>query len=74
MTLLDLDPSTVEETPTVGRCRSCHHKIADPVSLAYGIGPDCRERLGISPRRRLRLARVRPGGDCEGQTDILEET
>ncbi|MFD9949853.1 DUF6011 domain-containing protein [Nonomuraea sp. NPDC059022] len=74
MTLLDLDPAVVGETPTTGRCRCCRHKLADPVSLAYGIGPDCRERLGITRRRRLRLSRVRPGGDCPGQGDLLEET
>ena len=61
------------ETPTTGQCRCCRRKLEDPVSLAYGIGPDCRKRLGIAPRARVRLARTRPGGDCEGQGDLLEE-
>ncbi|MFI6496884.1 DUF6011 domain-containing protein [Nonomuraea typhae] len=61
------------ETPTVARCRCCRRLLRAEESLGYGIGPDCRQRLGITPRRRLRLARVRPGGECEGQTSLLAE-
>jgi hypothetical protein len=43
------------------------------VSLAYGIGPDCRKRLGIAPRRPVRVTGVETWRDCEGQTDLLEE-
>lgn len=72
--LLDLDDvSTVGERPTVARCRCCHRLLTEDVSLGYRIGPVCRRRLGISPRQRVRLARVRPGGACEGQGDLLEE-
>ncbi|MFC4006604.1 DUF6011 domain-containing protein [Nonomuraea purpurea] len=76
MTLLDLDEPapTVGESPTVGQCRSCHHKLQDPVSLAYGIGPDCRKKLGIVPRQPVRITGVEMWRDCEGQTDLLEET
>lgn len=56
------------------RCRSCGHKLQDPVSLAYGIGPDCRAALGItSGPRVVRLARVRAGGNVDGQGDLLAE-
>lgn len=55
-----------------GRC-VCGRKIWDPVSLHHGIGPDCRRKLGIVPPARVRLARTKPGGDCEGQGDLLED-
>ncbi len=35
---------------------------ASLVSLGYSIGPTCRDRLGITGRRAVRLARVRAGG------------
>ncbi|GAA2861449.1 DUF6011 domain-containing protein [Nonomuraea rubra] len=77
MNLLDLDePDTpaAGETPTVGRCRCCRHKLQDPVSLAYGIGPDCRKALGIVSRKPVRITGVPTGWDVDGQTDLLEET
>lgn len=29
-----------------GRCSVCGRKLTDAISLSYGIGPTCRERLG----------------------------
>ena len=73
MNLLDLDEPTVGESPTVGRC-VCGRKIWDPVSLLYEMGSGCRRKHGITvSRQRVRLARTKPGGDCDGQTDLLEE-
>lgn len=77
MDLLDLldsapDPPSGEK-PRNARCRCCKRPLTDETSLGYQIGPDCRKRLGIAPRARVRLARTRPGGDCEGQGDLLEE-
>jgi hypothetical protein len=37
------------------------------------MGSGCRKKHGIdASRKRVRLARIKPGGDCEGQTDLLE--
>jgi len=75
--LLDLDEPdtpTVPESRTVGACRCCRHALRDPVSLAYGIGPDCRKRLGIVSRKPVRITGVEMWRDCEGQTNLLEET
>jgi hypothetical protein len=55
-----------------GHC-VCGRPIWDPVSLHYGIGPDCRRRLGIVSRRPVRITGVPAGWDCEGQADLLEE-
>jgi hypothetical protein len=72
--LLDLDEPTVGEAPTVGRC-VCGRRIWDPVSLLYEMGSGCRKKHGIVVGgKRVRLARTKPGGDCEGQTNLLEET
>lgn len=30
-----------------GRCAKCGRRITDPESIRYGIGPKCRERLGL---------------------------
>ena len=69
-------PADEPETDTCvsGECRRCHRALTDPVSLGFSIGPTCRDRLGITSRRRaVRLARVRAGGDVEGQLDVLGE-
>lgn len=72
--LLDTDEPAAGETPTVGFC-VCGRKIWDSVSLAYEMGPDCRKKRGIvTSRKRVRLARTRPGGDCDGQQDLLEDS
>lgn len=66
-----LDP--VSDRPVRDRCRICRHRLKDPVSMQVGIGPDCRAALGITPhRQRVRLARVRDGGDVPGQGDLLD--
>lgn len=63
-----------DEPCTSGECRRCHRALTDPVSLGFSIGPTRRERLGITSRRRaVRLARVRAGGEVEGQGDLLGE-
>lgn len=81
MTLLDLGDAdepdlrgAEDHAARTGRCRCCRHKLEDPVSLAYGIGPDCRKKLGIVSRRPVRITGVPTGWDCEGQADLLEET
>jgi hypothetical protein len=73
--LLDLDTPTVGEADERqgSRCRCCHRPLSAETSLGYSIGPDCRRKLGIAPRSRVRLARTKPGGDCDGQTNLLEE-
>ncbi|MFB4280832.1 DUF6011 domain-containing protein [Nonomuraea sp. MTCD27] len=72
MNLLDLDTAP-ERQATTGRCRCCRHKLLDPVSLSYGIGPDCRRKLGITPRKPVRIAGVPAGWEIEGQGDLLED-
>lgn len=74
MNLLDLaDPDPpAGETPTTGKC-VCGKKIWDPVSLAYEMGPDCRRKHGIVPRRPVRVTGVPSWRDCDGQTDLFEE-
>lgn len=71
--LLDLDEPTVPPSPTAARCRCCKRLLRAEESLGYVIGPVCRKRLGIAPRKPVRLARTKPGGDCQGQTDLLED-
>ncbi|MFD0472697.1 DUF6011 domain-containing protein [Nonomuraea thailandensis] len=56
------DESVVGQAPTTGRCRCCRHKLLDPVSLAYGMGPDCRKRLGTTPQA------------CTAQRPAVEDT
>lgn len=29
-----------------GRCCACYRKLTDPVSIAVGIGPECRKNMG----------------------------
>ncbi|MFE3452401.1 DUF6011 domain-containing protein [Nonomuraea sp. NPDC059194] len=75
MTLLsELDEPTVGESPTVGRCRCCKHTLRTPESRALGLGPDCASKLGLAPRKPLRITGVPQGWDCDGQIDLLEET
>lgn len=71
MNLLHLAAPIVGESPTVGFC-VCGRKIWDPVSLLYEMGSGCRKKHGITGRQRVRLARTWPGGDCNGQGDLLE--
>lgn len=74
MSLLDLGDDPVPDGLVRGRCRICRHRLKDPVSREIGIGPECRKALNPTPRRHgVRLARIRDGGDCEGQEDLLAE-
>ncbi|WP_425570740.1 DUF6011 domain-containing protein [Nonomuraea rosea] len=57
----------------MARC-VCKRTLTDPVSVACGIGPGCRRKLGITSRARVRLSGVWPGGDCPGRGDLLEDT
>lgn len=52
-----------------GRC-VCGRKIWDPVSLHFGIGPDCRRKLGIVSRRPVRITGVPSGWECDGQIPL----
>ena len=42
------------------------------MTLAYGIGPDCRKRPGIVSRKPVRITGVPTGWDIEGQADLFE--
>ena len=69
--LLDLDePATREH---VVLCEACKHTLKTPESRALGLGPDCASKLGLTPRRPLRITGVPAGWDCDGQTDLLGE-
>jgi hypothetical protein len=70
--LLDLDNVGAREHVT--RCTACKHTLKTPESQALGVGPDCASKLGIAPRKPLRITGVPTGWDVEGQTDLLEET
>lgn len=71
MTLLDIDePSTRDH---VTKCAACKHTLKTPESRALGVGPDCAEKLGIAPRKPLRITGVQVWRDCEGQTDLLAQ-
>ncbi|MET8985868.1 DUF6221 family protein [Nonomuraea wenchangensis] len=68
MDLLALDAQPLPVMKCRGRCGK---RLTDPVSRRLGYGPDCAERLGIITPSSPRFSR-REGGDCEGQTDLLE--
>ncbi|TDD54567.1 hypothetical protein E1286_05085 [Nonomuraea terrae] len=69
--LLDLgEPSTRDH---VSRCAACKHRLRTDASRALGLGPDCASKLGITPRRPVRITGVEKWRDCEGQIDLLEE-
>lgn len=67
--LLDLATPPLPPMPCLG---GCGRLLWDPKSRKRGYGPDCAERLGIIEPPGPRFSR-RDGGDCEGQTDLLEE-
>ncbi|MEV0994634.1 DUF6011 domain-containing protein [Nonomuraea sp. NPDC050202] len=52
---------------------NCGRLLTAPESRQRGYGPECAEKLGIVTPRPSRFSR-RDGGDCDGQTDLLEET
>ncbi len=52
------------------RCRYCHRRLKDAVSIARGIGPVCYSRLG---RRKNNLAKgTFPAAD-QGEAITIEE-
>ncbi|WP_326642956.1 DUF6011 domain-containing protein [Streptosporangium sp. NBC_01755] len=69
--------ATETETPRTGKCGACRKVLTDPKWIALGFGKCCAKRLGLIPARRPRgvslSARVRAGGDVEGQGDLLAE-
>lgn len=76
MNLLDGEepPPDGSESHPEGSTRCvCKRTLTDPVSIAYGLGPDCRKRLGVVPRRPVGVTGVPAWRDCDGQTDLLEE-
>ncbi|MER6942509.1 DUF6011 domain-containing protein [Nonomuraea sp. NPDC000554] len=70
MNLLDLDDQATREHVT--QCRACKHALKTPESRALGLGPDCASKLGLTPRRPLRITGLR-WWDCDGQTDLFED-
>jgi hypothetical protein len=66
--LLDLD---LPRLPLI-RCGACGQLLWKRESRDLGFGLDCAEKLGIIAPSSPRIAR-RDGGDCDGQTDLLEE-
>lgn len=71
MTLLDLDDPDTREHVT--KCAACKHTLRTPESRALGLGPDCASKLGVAPRRPLRITGVPSGWSVAGQTDLLED-
>jgi hypothetical protein len=69
--LLDLDVPAVAEH--VVRCHSCKHMLRTPESRALGLGPDCASKLGLTPRKPVRITGGSAWRYCEGQMDLLEE-
>lgn len=69
MTLLDLAVPPLPPMYCLGRCGK---KLWDPKSRKLGYGPECAAKLGIIVPTSPRIAR-RDGGDCEGQTSLLED-
>jgi hypothetical protein len=68
--LLDLDEPATRDHVT--RCAACKHTLRTPESRALGLGPDCASKLGIAPRRPLRITGVPVWREIDGQTDLLE--
>lgn len=68
MTLLDLDVPL----PHIVLCDDCHHPLWTPKSRELKLGPECAKKRGIIGPASPRISR-RDGGDCDGQTDLLEE-
>ncbi|MFI6601482.1 DUF6011 domain-containing protein [Nonomuraea sp. NPDC050536] len=70
--VLDLDEFKIRSH--LVRCRACRHRLRAPASQARGIGPECAARLGIAPRRPVRITGVPRGWTIAGQVDLLEES
>ncbi|MER7361899.1 DUF6011 domain-containing protein [Nonomuraea wenchangensis] len=75
MNLLDLDEPGPHDSEghAEGSTRCiCRRTLTDPVSVAYGMGPDCRRKRGIVPPQRVRITGVPSWRDCEGQQDLTD--
>ncbi len=72
--LLVLDLEEFKLRSHLARCRACRHRLRTPASQALGIGPECAARLGIAPRRSIRITGVPRGWAVAGQADLLEES
>ncbi|MEU4574835.1 DUF6011 domain-containing protein [Nonomuraea sp. NPDC023979] len=71
MNLLDLtEPAALDH---VAKCAACKHTLRTPESRALGLGPGCASKLGLAPRKPLRITGVPRGWAVEGQIDLLEE-
>ncbi len=67
--LLDLDVPPLSPMLCLGGCGKF---LWDPKYRELGYGRDCAERLGIIVPTAPRFSR-RDGGDCEGQTSLIED-
>ena len=65
MTLLDIPPTLVH-------CLGCGRLLWDPKSRKRRRGKECAEKAGLLDPPDPRFSR-RDGGDCPGQTELLEE-
>jgi hypothetical protein len=43
----DVEGAMTRYGQEIGRCGKCHRTLTDETSRAYGIGPDCRGKLGF---------------------------
>ena len=69
MNLLDL---TAPPLPAMYCLGNCGKLLWDPRSRKRRYGPECAAKLGIVDPAPSRFS-WRDGGDCPGQTDLLEE-
>lgn len=70
MNLLDLK---VPPLPPMLCLGGCGKLLWDPKARKLRYGRDCAEKLGIAVPPSPHASR-RPGGYCEGQTNLLEDT
>lgn len=69
MNLLDL---AVPSLPPMYCLGGCGKLLWDPKSRKRRYGQECAKELGIIDPSSPRFSR-RDGGDCDGQTDLLED-
>jgi hypothetical protein len=64
----------VPATPRTVQCEACRRPLTDPVSIAMRHGEKCAKDRGLitAGPRVVRFARVRAGGDCPDQLNLLE--
>lgn len=63
----------------MNRCAACHRSLTDPVSRACGLGPVCRERLGLKVakperQRALRELPALPPAVADQQLNLFART